>query len=182
MLGLIGFGKIARNTARKAQAFGLKVLAYDPFVSVAEMAAENVAKKEKLEDMLKESDFVSVHIPLNEHTRIMISEPQLRVMKSTAYIINTARGAIIDEKALYKALQENWIAGAALDVMEQEPPAENDPLLDLDNIIITPHTAYYSEESLYILRETAAKQVAEVLAQQKPPRYLVNTSILANNP
>lgn len=178
VLGLVGFGKIARYAAKKAQAFGLKVYAFDPFVSAKEMHEMDVTKKEDLGELLSESDFVSVHAPLNKDTYHMISVPQFRMMKQTAYIINTARGSVIDEGALYKAVKENWIAGAGLDVMEQEPPQADNPLLDLENIIITPHTAYYSEESLFILRETAAKQIVEVLKEQKPPRYLVNTGVI----
>lgn len=176
-VGLVGFGKIARHVAKKAQAFGLTVLAFDPFVSVKEMAEEGVIKEE-LEALLKKSDYVSVHAPLNQSTYHLISEKEFRLMKPNAFIINTARGSVIDGKALSKAVKEQWIAGAGLDVMETEPPDAAEPLLELDNVILTPHTAYYSEESLRVLRETASHQVVEVLRDKKAPRYLVNTDIL----
>jgi D-3-phosphoglycerate dehydrogenase len=171
VLGLVGFGKIPRNLAGKAKALGLEVIAYDPYVDAADMQAKGVEKVE-LETLLRRADFVSIHTPLTAETRGLIGEVQLRMMKPTAYLINTARGPIVMESALVRALQERWIAGAALDVLEVEPPSRDHPLFALDNVVLTPHVGFYSEESLRELQRKAAEEVARVLTGQ-PPRYPV---------
>ncbi|MBI4296221.1 MAG: C-terminal binding protein, partial [Chloroflexi bacterium] len=131
-LGIIGCGNIGRATARKAQVFGLRLLGYDPYVNKA-LAAEYGITLVSLPKLLRESDFVTLHTPLDKQTRHMIGEAELKLMKPTAYLINTARGAIIDEPALIRALQEKRIAGAGLDVFEKEPIDPTNPLLKLDN-------------------------------------------------
>jgi len=168
-LGLFGLGRIARMVAQKALGFGFKVIAFDPYVSEANSKIEMVTLKRLLPD----SDFLSIHVPLTDETRHSFSENELRTMKKTAYLVNTSRGPIVDEKALYVALKEKWIAGAALDVMEKEPPDWEDPLLKLDNIIITPHISFYSEESYVELKTKVAESVRSVL-QGELPRAMVN--------
>jgi len=175
-LGLAGFGNIARMVSLKAQAFGLNVVAYDPYVPSSVMTKINV-KKINLEDFLKEADIISLHLPLTKETKYMFAEKEFKLMKNTAFIINTGRGPLIKEKDLYRALKEKWIAGAALDVTEKEPIDPNNNLLKLDNIIITPHVAFYSDESLRNLQRSAAKGVAQVLKGGIPPS-IVNKEVL----
>ncbi|WP_031515429.1 C-terminal binding protein [Desulfofalx alkaliphila] len=174
-LGLISFGRIAQALAKKAQAFGLNLLVYDPYVPEA-VAKEHNAKLVSLEELLKESDFISVHAPLTAETEHMISEKELQMMKDSAYIINTGRGPVIDEKALVKGLQQGWIAGAGLDVLETEPPAADNPLLQMDNVVINPHAAWYSEQAEAELRRKTARGVAEVI-QGYYPTYHVNKEV-----
>ena len=172
ILGLFGLGRIARMVAQKALGFGFKVIAFDPYVSEANSKIEMVA----LSRLLSDSDFLSIHVPLTDETRHSFSENELRTMKKTAYLVNTSRGPIVDEKALYVALKEKWIAGAALDVMEKEPPDWEDPLLKLDNIIITPHISFYSEESYVELKTKVAESVRSVLKGELP-RGMVNPQV-----
>lgn len=167
-VGLVGFGKIPRNLSRKLMdAFNMKVLAYDPFIT-EEFAKECGVTKVDLETLMKESDFVSIHVPLTKDTKYIIDEKMLRLMKPTAYLINCGRGAIVKEDDLAKVLKENVIAGAGIDVFEVEPISPNDPLMQLDNVIVTPHSAYYTEESLYALQYGAAAEVARVLKGEEP--------------
>jgi len=172
ILGLFGLGRIARMVAQKALGFGFKVIAFDPYVSEANSKIEMVTLKRLLSD----SDFLSIHVPLTDETRHSFSENELRTMKKTAYLVNTSRGPIVDEKALYVALKEKWIAGAALDVMEKEPPDWKEPLLKLDNIIITPHISFYSEESYVELKTKVAEAVCSVLKGELP-RAMVNPQV-----
>ncbi len=172
VLGLVGFGKIPRLLAAKARALGLAVLACDPYLDAATCEAHG-ARKVELGELLDQADFVSVHAPLTPQTRGLIGEAELRRMKPTAYLINTARGPIVQEAALLRALEEGWIAGAALDVLESEPPPAGHPLLRAPQVVLTPHVAFYSEESLQELQRKAAEEVARVLTGQ-PPRYPVN--------
>lgn len=171
-LGLIGFGRIPRLLAQKAGAFGLRMLAFDPYVDAATIERHGAAPT-SLEDLLARSDYVSVHAPLTNETTGLIGEAALGQMKRTAYLINTSRGPVVDETALARALREGWIAGAALDVLITEPPAPDHPFLAFENVILTPHTAFYSEESLRELQTKAAEEVASVLAGRQP-RYRVN--------
>ena len=171
-LGLIGCGNIGRLTAKKAQCFGLEVLGYDPYVSES-LAAECRITLVSLFELLGESDFVSIHTPLNEETWHFIGETEFRRMKPSAYFINTARGAIVDEAALIKALEEKWIAGAGLDVFEREPVNLSNPLLKMDNVIATPHTASYCDASFERLRRRVGQEAARVLSGRWP-RNVVN--------
>lgn len=167
-LGVVGFGKIPRNLSRKLMdAFNMKILAYDPYIT-EEFAKECGVTKVDLETLMKESDFVSVHVPLTKDTKYLIDEKMLRLMKRTAYLINCGRGAIVKEDDLAKVLQENAIAGAGIDVFEIEPISPDDPLMQLDNVVVTPHSAYYTEESLYALQYGAAAEVARVLKGEEP--------------
>lgn len=171
-LGLVGFGKIPRLVARKAQTFGLRVLAFDPYVDPSAMRELGV-EPAGLRALLERSDYVSLHAPLTPQTEGLVDEAALRWMKPTAFLINTARGRIVDDRALVRALERGWIAGAALDVLPTEPPAPDHPLRRLPNVILTPHVAFYSEESLQELQRKAAEEVVRVLTGQ-PPRYPVN--------
>ncbi len=173
-LGLIGFGKIPRAVAVRATSFGLRVIAFDPYVTAADCAQAGVTKAE-LEDLLREADFVSIHAPLTSETKGLMNRDRFRLMKRTALIIHTSRGPVIEEKALVQALQEGWIAGAALDVLDTEPPQRN-PFLHMDNVILTPHAGFYSEEAVAELRATAAMDVKRVLTGQRP-NHLVNPDV-----
>lgn len=175
-LGIVGFGKIPRKLAEKAKVFGLEIFVYDPFVN-KEVEEEYGVKLLELDELMKRADFVSIHVPLNKNTRHMISTHEFELMKESAFIINTARGPVIDEKALINALKDNKIAGAALDVIEEEPIAKDSSLLEMDNVIITPHVAWYSEEAQVELQTKAAQGVADVLLG-KEPKYLVNKEVL----
>jgi D-3-phosphoglycerate dehydrogenase len=170
-VGVLGFGRIPRRFIEKVKPLGFKIAAYDPFVSAKDMAAVGVQKME-LDEIIHESDFLSVHLPLIDDTFHLINEDRLNQMKRNAVIINTARGPIIDEKALTDALEKGIIAGAALDVTEDEPVSIDSPLLKMDNVIITPHSAWYSEEAMIELRQKAAKNIVHVLSGEKTPYAL----------
>lgn len=174
-LGLVGFGNIPQTVAIKAQAFGLNVIASDPFVSEA-IAKEKNVELVSLDELCERADYISVHVPLNKHTEGMISHEQFNNMKNEAFIFNTARGPIIDEKALIQALQEEKIAGAGLDVLEVEPIDPNNPLLKMDNVLINPHSAFYSIEAEAELKRKTAQNVADVLSGYYPT-YLVNKDV-----
>ena len=146
-LGFVAFGKIARLTAQKMAGFGMTYLAHDPYLSPADVRPWNV-ELVSLDELCRRSDFVSMHALLNESTRRMFGEAQFRAMKATAYFVNTSRGGTVDELALIRALREGWIAGAGLDVLDQEPPDPTNPLLGMPNVLLTPHTAGYSEDSM----------------------------------
>jgi len=177
VLGLMGFGRIPQLVAPKAKAFGLRVIAYDPYASKEVFAAAGVESVD-FPTLLQTSDYVSIHSPLVPETKHLFGADTFRQMKQTAYLVNTARGPIIDEAALAAALDAGDISGAALDVMEQEPPGAVSPLYGRDNVIITPHTSFYSEESLVDLQTKAAEEVAAVLGG-KAPRNPVNPEVLA---
>jgi D-3-phosphoglycerate dehydrogenase len=175
VLGLVGFGRIPQLVAPKAKAFGLRVIVYDPFVPADVLARERVEQVD-FDELLAQSDYISIHTPLLPETKNLFSTGAFSKMKPGAYLINTARGPIVDEQALAKALDASQLAGAALDVMPQEPPAGS-PLLGRDNVIITPHTSFYSEESLLELQRKAAQEVADVLTG-KAPKNPVNPQAL----
>lgn len=175
-LGLIGFGKIPRAVATRAISFGFRVVTYDPYVTKADCDDAGVIKAE-LDDLLRQADFVSIHTPLTSETKDLMNLDRFRSMKSSAVIINTSRGQVIEERALVKALDEGWIAGAALDVLETEPPNSNNPLIHMKNVILTPHAGFYSEEAFKDLRSTAAMEVRRVLTGQQP-HHLVNPDVL----
>jgi len=172
VLGLIGVGKIGSAVVARAKAFGMKVVAFDPYIP-KEIAEKLGVELVDLETLLKNADFISIHAPLTSETRGMIGENELRMMKRTAYIINTARGPIIQEKALYNALKNGWIAGAGLDVYEKEPPDPDNPLFKLENVILTPHIAYYTKEAIWRLEMSAVEEAIRIL-QGKMPKNLVN--------
>ena len=166
VLGLAGFGRIPQLVAPKAKSFGLRVVAHDPYVPTEIFTRAGVESVE-FPQLLKMSDYVSVHTPLLPETRGLFAADAFRQMKPTAYLINTARGPIVDEAALARALDAGHLAGAALDVMTQEPPVSS-PLVGRDNVILTPHTSFYSEESLVDLQVKAAEEVVCVLTGRAP--------------
>ncbi|WP_444685285.1 C-terminal binding protein [Alkalicoccus luteus] len=174
-LGLAGFGNIPRNVAEKAKPFGLRVLAYDPFVDEA-TAAEAGVKLVSFETLCRESDFLSVHLPQTNETEGMFNKEAFQQMKENALIINTSRGPVIDEQALIDALKQGEIGAASLDVLEQEPAAADHPFRTMDNVILTPHSAFYSEESVHELKQKTAQNAVDVL-QGRFPAYIVNRDV-----
>lgn len=176
-LGLVGFGKIAMAVAAKARAFGLRVLAHDPYLDTATIAGRG-AESVDFDGLLAQSDVVSIHVPLSTETRNLIGARELGHMKPSAFLINTSRGGIVDEHALAEALKAGRIAGAALDVLLVEPPPADHPLRGLPNVILTPHLAFYSRESVIELQTKAAEEVARAL-KGEPPRSPVNPQVLA---
>jgi D-3-phosphoglycerate dehydrogenase / 2-oxoglutarate reductase len=166
-LGLVGFGNIPRLVAPKAQAFGLKVVAFDPYAP-AEVFTAAGAESVSFDRLLQTSDFISVHAPLTPETRGLLNAAAFAKAKKGVLIINTARGPLIDEPSLIAALDSGQVGGAALDVVTVEPLAKDSPLLGRDNVILTPHTAYYSVEALQELQTKAATDVARVLSGEKP--------------
>jgi D-3-phosphoglycerate dehydrogenase / 2-oxoglutarate reductase len=167
VLGLIGFGNIPRALAPKAKAFGLKVITHDPYVPADVVSAHGV-ESTSFPDLLARSDFVSVHAPLLPATRGLMNAAAFARMKTGAFLVNTARGPLIDETALIAALDSGHLGGAALDVVTVEPLAKDSPLLGRDNVILTPHTAFYSVEALEELQTKCASDVARVLSGDAP--------------
>ena len=166
VLGLIGFGNIPRMLAPKATAFGLKVLTYDPYVDLDAAAGLGV-ESASFDDLLARSDFISVHAPLQPATRGLMNAKSFAKMKKGAFLINTARGPLVDESALIATLDSGHLGGAALDVVTAEPLAKDSPLVGRDNVILTPHTAFYSVEALEELQSKCASDVARVLSGEK---------------
>lgn len=175
-LGLLAFGNIAKALAKKAKVLGMNILVTDPFVSEEMAKAEGVTLVD-METLLQKSDFLSLHAPLLQETHHVMNQKTLQKMKPTAYLINTARGALVDEVALYQALQEGWIAGAGLDVLEKEPVQQNHPLLELEQVVFSPHSGYYSTTSNDELRKRTATQTAMGAMGNIPPN-VVNKGLL----
>ena len=167
-LGIIGWGRIGRAVSAKAMALGFKVMANDPYVGSKQMLDAGVQPADK-ETLLRESDYVSLHTPLTDETKHMMDEHLLAHMQPSAYLINTARGLLIDEVALLEAVQSGRLAGAALDVLSSEPPQADHPFLQDDRFFITPHSAWCSEESDAAVWEWAAGNVAYALRNERPP-------------
>jgi D-3-phosphoglycerate dehydrogenase len=167
-LGIIGLGRIGKRVAEKAQALGMKVIFYDPYVTREYGREKGYGKKEALVDLLRDSDFVTIHAFLATETQRMFGEKEFKAMKRTAFFLNVARGGIVDEKALHRALQERWIAGAGLDVLTQEPPPKDEPLLKLDNVVVTPHIAWGTQEAEARLIKQLNQIIASVLHQEFP--------------
>lgn len=166
VLFIIGFGKIAKLEAKKAKALGMNVLVYDPYVNDDELKVYRV-KRVTLEEGLKLSDYVSIAVPLNENTRGMIGMKELKLMKKSAVLLNASRGEIIVESELIQAVKNGIIRGAGLDVVCNEPPNPESEILNVDNIIVTPHISYASKQSMIELRETVALNVIEALNNMK---------------
>lgn len=180
-LGLLSFGNIARTVAREAQAFDLQVIAHDPFVPAATMRALGV-EAATMEELFARSDFLSVHTPLSPETYHLVGEAQFRRMKPTAYFLNNGRGKVVDEPALIRALQEGWIAAAGLDVLEQEPPAPSNPLLRMDNVILTPHMASASDYAAGARRRLLGEELARCVRGYWPRYGLVNHDVQPKEP
>ena len=171
-LGLLSFGAIAQAIGRRAAGFGLRVIANDPYMPAADIT-DRGAVPVSLEELMDQADYLVIQAPLTKETHHLIGEPELRRMKSTAILINTARGPIVSDEALYRALSEGWIAGAGLDDIEEEPAKRPDwrpvnPLFSLSNAVITPHAAYYSQEAIRTVRDFVAREVVRVLPGQPP--------------
>ncbi len=177
-IGIVGLGGIGRALCRMVGDFDVKFLAYDPYISPAQ-AKEVDVNLVSLEDLLRQSDYVTLHATLTEETRHLIGEKELSMMKKTAHLINTARGGLIDESALLKAVREGEIAGAGLDVFEPEPPEHENQLLHLPNVVVTPHMAGWSDEAVYREQKEAALEVKLVL-EGESPRYPINPEALEN--
>ncbi|MCS6951620.1 MAG: hypothetical protein NZM33_02060 [Bryobacteraceae bacterium] len=176
-LGSVGCGNIARELFRLARPLGFRrLLAYDPYVDPGQLEGSGIELTD-LDTILRESDIVAINVPLNEQTRGMIGEPELRRMKPSAWLVNTARGAVVDQHALVRALKEGWIAGAGIDVYATEPPPKDDPLRNLDNVILTPHALAWTEE---LIREVGAEACGNILAvaRGEAPPGLLNREVL----
>jgi len=172
-LGVIGFGRIGRRVAQTCfYGFGMQIL-YTDVVSAPDLEQALGARRLALDDLLRTAEFITLHVPLLPETRHLLGEREFRLMRRDAILINCARGAVIDEKALYRALTEGWIAGAGIDVFEEEPTPADNPLLGLENLVATPHTATATEEALLNMA-LVAKDVVRVL-KGEPPEYPVNT-------
>lgn len=170
-LGLVGFGQIPRHLAKKVKGLEFRILAYDPYVKAEDMRALG-AEKAELEQVLRESDYISLHAAVTPETTHMIGEKQLSMMKKTAILVNTSRGALIDEKALAAAMKAKKIACAALDVFEKEPLQADSPLRGLDNVILTDHAAWYTEESIVELQQGVADLIEKTLKGETPPNIV----------
>ncbi|NDJ60220.1 MAG: phosphoglycerate dehydrogenase [Chloroflexi bacterium] len=174
-LGLIGMGRIGREVALRAAAFGMRILYYDPFPPPDDLLTQTGAESREVRDLLAESDFVSLHAPLTDESHHLINAATMAVMKPTAYLINTARGGLVDEAALYTALRDGQIAGAAFDVFAEEPPTGN-PLLTLDNFIATPHSGSATRQTTLRMGLMAAQNALMVLRGERPP-HVVNPQV-----
>ena len=163
-LGLIGCGKIGLEVAKRISAFGVRVMTFDPYL---EKASEGIELKD-FDTVLKESDFISIHCPLNDSTRHLIGDKEFKKMEKKPLLVNTSRGPIIDEKALIQALREGLLSGAGLDVLEKEPPDSKNPMLKMENVVLSPHISFYSAESISELKRRTAKNVADVLMGKWP--------------
>jgi len=178
--GIIGCGNIGRATALKARCFGLQILGYDPYMDPA-LASQSGIKLVDLATLLQQSDYVLVHTALTAETRHMLGKAQFELMKAGAYLINTARGAVLDEAALIRALQSKKIAGAGLDVFEQEPVAADNPLLKMENVIVMPHSASYSDAAFIRLRQSVGQEAVRVLSGRWP-KNVVNQQCRPKTP
>lgn len=176
-LGLVGFGRIARALAAKATAVGFRVVAADPFLA-ADAIASAGAEPVDLATLLGSADVVSLHAPLTADTHHLIGRAELAAMRDGAVLVNSSRGGLVDLDALREALAAGHLGGVGLDVLETEPPSPDDPLLARADVIVTPHAAFYSQESVAELQRKAAEQVVEALAGRVPP-YAVNAGELA---
>ncbi len=169
-MGFVGFGRIARAVWRKLQGFHLgRVLAYDPLLPPDPIPG---VERVELDQLCREADFISIHAPLTAESRHLIDAARLRSMKRTAILINAARGPLVDEMALVQALQQGWIRGAGLDVFEQEPPRPDHPLFKLDNVVLSDHIAWYSEDSVLELQTKAAQEVVRILTGERPRSWV----------
>ncbi|MCL4440753.1 MAG: hydroxyacid dehydrogenase [Firmicutes bacterium] len=177
-LGIVGLGQIGQKVAHICKnGFNMKVKAYDKFIPPEAAIACGVELVDSLDALLSAADFISLHVPATRENHHMIGEAQFKKMKRTAFLINTARGTVVDEKALVSALEQKVIAGAALDVFEYEPPARDNPLFSLGNLLVTPHMSAHSEEGLIRMATIVSRGVLDVLNGKKPP-YLANGHLL----
>lgn len=180
-LGIIGLGRIGEAIAQRARGFNMNVLYFSRARAEQEKERRLNIEFVPLERLFRESDFVTVHVPITDETKHLINEERLRQMKPTAYLVNTSRGPVMDQAVLTRALRERWIAGAGLDVFEKEPIDPNDPLINLENVVLTPHIASATTEARSKMAEVAAKNLISVL-EGTPPQFLVNQEVLKVRP
>ena len=166
-MGLVGLGNIPQKIVIKAQAFGLNIVSFDPYCPEEVFGRLNVGNV-SFDDLLNQSDYVSIHAPLTPETENMFNMDAFKKMKATAFLINTARGPLVNTNDLAAALDEGELAGAGLDVLPNEPPAADDPIVGRKDVILTPHTGFYSEDALLDLQTTVASDMAAVLAGEEP--------------
>jgi D-3-phosphoglycerate dehydrogenase len=172
-LGLVGCGKIGLEVAKRISGFGVRVITFDPYLEKAPVGVE----LKDFDTVLKESDFISIHCPLNESTRHLIGEREFKKMEKKPLLINTSRGPIVDEGALIEALRGGRLSGAGLDVLEKEPPDPLNPLLKMENVVLTPHVSFYSVESISELKRRTAESVSAVLLGRRP-KSVVNREVM----
>jgi D-3-phosphoglycerate dehydrogenase len=177
-LGIVGLGKIGRRTARKAQGLGMQVRAYDPYLADDIFEAFTVERAEQLPDLLRQSEFVSLHTPLTKETTRFIAMEELRAIPQGGYLVNTSRGGVLDLDALCEVMRESHLGGAALDVADPEPVPENHPIRSVENVILTPHAAWFSEAAFRRLEENSIAEVVRALSGKRP-RNVVNGPQLA---
>lgn len=170
-LGLIGCGNIGKRTAKYAMVFGMSVIGYDPFISKKDMEKDDIKKIDDLGELVEKSDYISLHLPHIPQTHHIINKEMIEKMKKTTYLINCARGGTVDEKALYEALKSGKIAGASLDVFEQEPPVDS-PLFKLDNVVLTPHIGANTVEGQIRAGTICAEQMMKVLNNKEPDHWV----------
>jgi len=175
-LGIIGLGRIGRTIVPKAKGFGMRVAAYDPYLHDDIFAGFGVERINDIDELFETADYITIHALLTGETRHLVDDRAFQKMKETAIIVNTARGDIIDEEALCRALADGRIAGAGIDVLTKEPPAPENPLLSMDNVIVTPHISWYSEESFKRDMEDGMDEIIRVLSGKRP-RYIINPEI-----
>lgn len=172
ILGVVGMGRIGRRVAEICgQGLRMRILACDPFLGTLDIPG--VEFTDSLDDLLARADVVTLHVPLTPHTRHLIGEAQLRRMKRGSYLVNASRGPVVDEQALIRALRDGHLAGAALDVFDPEPPAPDNPLLRMNNVVCTPHIASYTDRGSSAMRSGIVDQLLQLIAGQRPP-YIVN--------
>src|SRR5262245_13675387 len=186
VMGLLSFGAIARGIAERAKPFGVQVWAHDPFIEEADMRRQDV-RPVSFDELVEGSDYLMIQAPLTDGTHHLFNRATLRRMKPTAILVNTARGPIVEDSALYEALTQGWIAGAALDDLEEEPAKQrdwrpNNPLLGLPNVVVTPHAAYYSEASIGAVRRIAADEAVRVLSGLSPRSPVNNVAASQSGP
>jgi D-3-phosphoglycerate dehydrogenase len=174
-VGIIGFGRIGKAVAQMAKDFGFRVLATDPYVNEVEMQKIGVEAL-SFDSLLRRTDFVSLHLRLTESTRHLLGKKQFRSMKPSAYLINTSRGGVVDENSLIQALKNDWIAGAALDVLEKEPPDPQNPLLSMDNVLLTGHAAGTSVDGIEDWQEEW-RTIIDAVIQRSLPINVVNPDV-----
>ncbi len=179
-IGIVGAGRIGYAVAKRAKGFDMKILFYD-VIPRPEIEKDFGGKRVDLDTLLKESDFVSIHVPLMKETHHLMNEQRFRQMKKTAYMINNSRGPVVDETALHKALKEGWIAGAGLDVFENEPTPSDSPLLKFSNVVVAPHISSASLETRAKMSEMVAENLVSFLEGKKPPN-LVNPDVMKIRP
>ncbi|MGB9662753.1 MAG: hydroxyacid dehydrogenase [Moorellaceae bacterium] len=178
VLGLVGLGRIGTLVAKKASAaFNMKVIAYDPYVSRSIAEENGITLYDDLDRVFREADVVSLHTPLTSETKGLVNAARIFMMKPTAFLINFSRGEVVDEQALYEALKRGTIAGAALDVFQEEPPPRHHPLFELDNVLLSPHSAALTQECVVRMATGAAQGVLDVLSGRKP-QFVVNPEVL----